>query len=156
MSREKLLVDAMLGKLARKLRIFGFNTIYSTKLCDDELLHLAKKEKRIIVTKDKQLSIIANKKKIPCIFLQKESETENLMNIKNHLNLDKFTIDMKNTRCPICNSRLANIKPDKFKIPTKILKSNDNFWQCKNCTKVYWKGSHIIKLENLLNIVNGK
>jgi uncharacterized protein with PIN domain len=60
----RLLCDQMLGTLAKWLRLIGFDTFYATKEMDDsELLQIAKKEKRIILTRDKEL-LVRGKKKI--------------------------------------------------------------------------------------------
>ena len=56
------LVDAMLRKLAKKLRFLGYDTIYSSNSDDDQLIHIAKTEKRILITKDVQLAKKCTKK----------------------------------------------------------------------------------------------
>ena len=64
MSNEKpvFIVDAMLGKLAKKLRLLGYDTAYSSDIDDEDLIRIAKNENRILITKDVQLARKAEKK----------------------------------------------------------------------------------------------
>lgn len=60
-NKPSFIVDAMLGNLAKKLRLMGFDSFYSSSIEDEDLLSKAKTEKRIIITKDEQLSQTAKK-----------------------------------------------------------------------------------------------
>ncbi len=60
-NKPSFIVDAMLGNLAKKLRLMGFDSFYSSSIEDEDLLSKAKTEKRIIITKDEQLSQNAKK-----------------------------------------------------------------------------------------------
>ena len=154
---QKLLVDAMLGKIARKLRIFGLDTSYSNTIADDDILNEAENDGRIVITKDKQLHAKAIKNGLECILLDEGSEIEHLIKIRNHLGLKKFDIDMCLTRCPLCNLQLSKAQNDDLAdIPQKTLHWVQEFWKCKRCNKIYWRGSHFIKLNHLLKSVNGK
>lgn len=152
----KLLVDAMLGKLARFLRIFGYDTVYAndlekiyhlTPVPDEKLKDYAKENNRIILTKDYEFY---RKLKDKCIYLEGEGVYNYLKQLKFKLNLD-YNFKMENARCSICNSPLKKVIDKKFlsnEILSETYKNYDEFYQCidSKCKKVFWKGSHIIDI----------
>ena len=75
------LADAMLGKIARKLRIFGFDTVYDSNLDDENILNSSNYVGRIVLTSDKELFNRCKKKRIASILTYKETEIENLVTI---------------------------------------------------------------------------
>lgn len=158
----KFLVDAMLGKLARFLRIFGYDTLFANDLVefydvdpipDDQLLDYATKSKRMIITKDYPFFKRINEK---AIYLKGEGVYNYLAQLKRNLNL-KFEYRIEKARCTVCNSTLKEIS-EKESIKDLILPDTYNhydvFFQCENvnCKKIYWKGSHIDDIENKLSI----
>ncbi|MFX1279953.1 MAG: DUF5615 family PIN-like protein [Promethearchaeota archaeon] len=158
----KFLVDAMLGKLARFLRIFGYDTLFANDLVefydvdpipDDQLLAYAQKSKRMIITKDYPFYKRINEK---AIYLKGEGVYNYLAQLKRNLNL-KFEFKIERARCTACNSTLKEIC-EKESIKDLILPETYNhydvFFQCENvnCKKIYWKGSHIDDIENKLLI----
>jgi uncharacterized protein with PIN domain len=143
----KFLCDRMLGTLVKWLRILGFDTYYANNLINDvEVINIAKKEKRILLTRDKNLIYQAKRENI---FVIEISTTELDEQLKIALEDVEINQDLILTRCLICNSVLDDIKKDdvKDKIPDRVFESNKKFWCCKNCDKVYWKGSHF---ENMM------
>ena len=152
----KFLVDAMLGKLARFLRIFGYDTVYAndleeifhlTPVPDEKLKDYAKKNDRIILTKDYEFYRTLKDKNI---YLEGEGVYNYLKQLQCKLNLD-YSFKMENARCSICNSPLKKVSDKKF-ISNEVLdetyKNYDEFYQCINskCKKVFWKGTHIIDI----------
>ncbi len=77
----------MLGNIAKKLRLLGYDSEYSSNINDDELILNAKKENRIIITKDELLSHKARKKNVPVIQITADKETDQLTQI--YKNLEK-------------------------------------------------------------------
>jgi len=86
------LVDAMLGNIAKKLRLLGYDSEYSSNINDDELILKAEKENRIIITKDELLSHQARKKNVPVIQITADEETDQLTQIYKNLELPKSVI----------------------------------------------------------------
>ena len=132
----KFLADVMVCNLARWLRILGFDTTSANnKMSDNELLLIATKEQRILLTRDKKLG---NRKNV--YFLKSTTISEQLTELKKAFGL-KIEFP-KNTRCAVCNGELEQTTREKLekKVPEKT-KSNA-FWVCKACGKAYWKGSH--------------
>ena len=150
-SEMKFLTDSMFGKLTRLLRIFGHDTIYAEEIMrsapDSELLKYALENDRIILTRDKLFSEIA---KNNAIYLEKIDAYDNLLQLQRELNLE-LNFLVKNARCSACNSNLEKVE-DKNSIREKIKKETFNsfqdFYMCLNlnCSKIYWRGSHIEKI----------
>ncbi len=149
-------VDAMLGNIARKLRLLGYDSQYFSDIDDEKLIDSAGKEKRIIISKDKELIKRTQKLGIRSIHITKEEETEQFFEIINSVNLKRIQINGNIARCPKCNSLTESIDKDiiKEKIPQGVLKLNDKFWICKYCNRVYWEGTHIKNLQEFVGKVN--
>ena len=154
----KFLVDAMLGKLVRFLRIFGYDTVYAdeleklfdmTPVSDDKLKEYAEKEDRIVITKDLPFY---NKIRANAVYLRGEGVYNYLNQLKLKLNLN-YQFDIHRARCSICNSVLKRIEDKEF-IKQEVLPQTYNnyeeFFQClnPNCGKIYWNGPHIIDILN--------
>jgi len=147
----KFLCDRMLGTLAKWLRIYGFDTFFATdETDDDELIDIAKKEHRVLITRDKDLIHISRRENLKVI---KINYIEVKDQIKQVLKDTKIRKENVLTRCLVCNSLLENIdkKEVKDKIPPGAFQINDEFWICKKCNKIYWKGSHY---DNMLEKIN--
>ncbi len=149
-------VDAMLGKLAKKLRLLGYDTIYSSDIDDDELIRLAKDENRIIISKDVQLVNRAIKKQIVTVLVTKSNEIEQFHQINENLKLGKFIIEGNKSRCPLCNGFLMKIEKKlvQGQIPSGVLQNTDKYWKCEKCKKIYWEGTHIRNLQEFTAKLN--
>jgi uncharacterized protein with PIN domain len=160
----KFLLDAMLGKLARFLRIFGYDTIYANDLIgffnldpipDQNLIEYAEKDNRIIITKDYPLHRQYSEKSI---FLEGKGVYNYLDQLRELLGLN-FEFNIEQARCSNCNSKLKKVE-DIQSIKDLVLKETfthyHEFFQCKNvkCNKIYWKGSHIEDIEKRLEKSN--
>ena len=105
---KKFICDQMLGSLASWLRFIGVDTFYATNKMDDEtIMNTALKENRILITRDKELIIRAQKKSISVIPLFSKILDEQLKVVLSHIDIDKSRIL---TRCSLCNSVLKSIQ----------------------------------------------
>jgi uncharacterized protein with PIN domain len=141
----------MLGTLAKWLRIYGFDTFYAnSRISDGELLKILKDEKRVLISRDKELIQIAKRENIKTIELKKIDIDEQIKAILVDL---KFNKSQVLSRCIICNSEVEEILKEKIKekVPKKVIENNEKFWFCKICNKVYWKGSHYEKMIEKIN-----
>ena len=101
----------MLGKIAKKLRILGFDTIYiSSNTNDREILELLLKTKRILLTSDKELFYRSKRYKCHSIILNKNTEIENLITIFSNLQIKVIDTLLSCHRCSICNNKLEIIE----------------------------------------------
>jgi len=147
----------MLGKIARKLRILGFDTIYISNIEDDAILDLLFQTERILLTADKGLFYRSKKYNLLSIFLNNNTEIENLVTIFRNLNIKNIYLNSNYYRCSICNNKLTFIEnPDTIKkeIHQKIFENNKSFFKCYECNKLYWCGSHIKKISLLIEKIN--
>lgn len=138
----KLLCDHMLGSLAKWLRIFGFDTVYPDATTnDDSVMQIAKEEKRLLISRDKELLQRAKKAQIPFLEIQTTNLTEQLTQVLTTIPLDEKSIL---TRCILCNTPLLSVEKKDIKkhIPEKVFKTRDDFWLCPFCHKYYWMGTH--------------
>jgi len=149
-------VDAMLGNIARKLRLLGYDSQYFSDIDDEKLIDSARKEKRIIISKDEELIKRAQKLGIGSIHITKKEEIDQFFEIITSVNLKRIQINGNTARCPKCNSLTESVDKEiiKEKIPQGVLKSNDKFRRCKCCKQVYWEGTHIKNLQEFVGKVN--
>jgi len=147
------LVDGMLGNVAKKLLLLGYDTEYFSDMNDLKLIQKAKNEDRIIISKDRQLITSAKKSAIQTIQITKEDEIEQFSEILSTIHLELNEISGDTARCTKCNSNTSQISKSKIsnKIPSKVLEFNEKFWECDNCKQIYWEGTHIKKLQDFLN-----
>lgn len=149
-------VDAMLGNIAKKLRLMGFDSSYSADIEDDELIKLAKKENRIIISRDEELIQKSKNNCLRCIFIKNEEEIEQFREIMEQCNLKTIQINGDKARCPKCNSKTHPIdkKNISLNIPMKVLEHNEKFWNCENCDQIFWEGTHIKNLQKFVGDLN--
>lgn len=141
------IVDGMLGKLTRWLRMMGHDTKYSTKLDDAELLAIAKEEKRVLLTRDLSLYQQAIAKGMEAYYVEGTTESERLAELAQRFEIT-LTIDLEKSRCPHCNTKLHSVAKKQIanKLEENTLKYYDVFWSCSNCGRVYWQGAHWKKI----------
>ena len=148
----KFLADSMLGKLARWLRMLGHDVAYNTQLDDNELLDLAKKERRILLSKDLELYQRAIAKDIDAFFVEGNKESERLAEVAKRYGLE-LAIDMEKSRCPVCNTKLNATQKEKLsgELQKNTFTYYEKFWKCPNCGQIYWEGAHWKQIGNTLN-----
>ena len=147
----KFIADGMLGKLTRWLRMLGHNVKYSNKLDDAQLIMIAKKERRILLTRDLELYQQATAKGVDAFYLNGKTEAEKLAQLTQRFKI-KLKIDTTTSRCPKCNTQ---VKPKpKEKVAHKVEKSTfshyNKFWKCPKCGQIYWQGSHWVRIRRVL------
>ncbi len=161
----RFLVDRMLGKLTSWLRLLGHDTLsvndFDFQETEDEfMITLAKEEKRILLTRDKNLVERAEKENASALLVNSDKVMDQLGEVVKTYNLD---LEMDIVRCSVCNSEIRSADPKELKIlvkegiiTTKLIRKYDEFWICENCGKVYWEGRHWQTIEERLNILQKK
>jgi uncharacterized protein with PIN domain len=144
-------VDSMLGKLTRWLRMMGHDAKYSTNLEDAELLAIAKEENRVLLTRDLELYQRAIAKGLDAYFVEGVNEAERLAELAHRFRI-ALEIDLEKSRCPHCNTKLYSATKEEIadKVEPNTLKYYDVFWSCPNCGSVYWQGAHWKKIRSVL------
>ncbi len=141
------IVDGMLGKLTRWLRMMGHDVEYSNKLDDAELMAIAKKENRVLLTRDLELYKRSIAKGIEAFYVEGMTESERLAELAQRFTIP-LVIDLKSSRCPRCNGQLQSVPKEKVvnKVEKNTFLHYDKFWRCPRCGQVYWQGAHWEKI----------
>lgn len=141
--RASFVLDSMLGRLAKWLRIMGYDAVYSPYFSDEELIDRAVKTRAILLTRDKLLARLAELRGVKVVMLP-EDLAEQLVKLA-ALGCIELRIDLSRTRCPICNVRLVRAGKSQVigMVPQGVAEYYDEFWVCPRCSKVYWPGSHL-------------
>lgn len=158
-NQYSFIADAMLGKTARKLRMFGFDTIYDSNIDDMDILYSSRYQDRIVLTSDRTLFKRCKKKGINTILTYKESELENLVTIFRALNIKSINSQKLPHLCTCCNGLLDTIIDKnliKNQIPDRLLHSKNIFYECTKCNKIYWIGTHVEHISRLIREINTK
>ena len=145
---SRFILDAHLGKLAKYLRMLGFDTLYQNDFGDREIIDIARKENRIILTRDK---LLLRSKLVDHGYYVRETEKHAQL-IEIVKKFDLYNQFRSFTRCMTCNAIL--VKKDKREIEDKIdadtARIFKEFFYCSFCDKVFWKGSHFERMEKLI------
>jgi uncharacterized protein with PIN domain len=139
----RFVADGMLGKLTRWLRMLGYDVEYFNMLDDDELIEVAKSERRILLTRDLKLYQKASTQGVQAFLIEGKTRYEKLAELAKRYSL-RLQIDTANSRCPQCNSCIREVQKEQVldRIPQSTSRFYDEFWECVNCGKVYWRGCH--------------
>jgi uncharacterized protein with PIN domain len=145
MDQPKFIADAMLGSLARKLRLLGIDTLFIKDATDNELKYTVLSQDRILLTKDKALAGGLGSR---AWLVTGGNVREEFESIAGRLNEISSEIQPY-SRCLDCNHLLRSILPHEAegKVPPYILSSNTHFSQCITCGKVFWEGTHRERME---------
>ncbi len=144
----KFIADRMLGRLARWLRLFGYDTlvIHQQENEDDLLLEVAETEGRILISRDRVLVIRALKKGIGAYLVQSSELMEQLLEMQKEFNIE---VEPRMDRCTLCNSAIRKAKPEEMELVRAkeyvyqaTIEKVSEFWLCDNCGQVYWLGKH--------------
>lgn len=146
----KFAVDCMLGKLAKALRIMGYDTFYKSYIDDAKLVNIAYEENRIILTRDRELT--KRKKAENFFYVEETNPKKQIEEVIVEFKLDEYKKPL--TRCLVCNSKLKSVekKSVKNKVPEYTYKKIDKFYQCSGCGKIYWSATHIESIKKIYNI----
>ncbi len=139
-SSPRFVADVMLGRLAKWLRIAGFDVLYSNRFTDDELVALARRDGRVLLSRDTRLLIRRAVKRF--IFLESDKiqdQIRQIFEIIGTAHLPKLL-----SRCLACNEVLDEVTRDAVQgiVPPYVYETQTRFKSCPRCRKVYWAGTH--------------
>ncbi len=137
----RFIADAMLGKLARWLRILGYDTAYASDIADDELIGRARAEGRFILTRD--TGLVKRLKSDEFLFIKENATMDQLSQAVSELGLDTNGPGFL-ARCVECNTELVEADKDAVRglVPEYAYHTNREFSRCPGCGRVYWPGTH--------------
>lgn len=143
-AERRFAADAMLGRLARWLRLLGFDCTYDSSITDEQLVRLGLAEDRTVLTRDRRLP---DEWWIEDVYLvREEGLREQLSEVLRHFDLAPSVRVL--TRCNACNRPLQRASRAEVsgRVPARILELHDDFSACANCGRVYWEGSHAARI----------
>ena len=126
----------MLGRLARWLRLYGYDTVYGIK-DDNRIIEIAEKEERIILTRDEELA-----KRAKNAILIKSNKFEEQIRQLMELGFTFNELFPENARCPKCNGLIKEIPKEKIKdkVSPGVYEKYNKFYICTECGQIYWPG----------------
>ncbi len=150
---RRFLLDGMLGSLTRWLRIGGYDTEYMKDTPDDDLIDAAKRESRILLTRDEALIARARKQGVEVVYIRSDGDEEALTQLAAELHL---TLDPTQARCPRCNHTVDRVEKSAVagRVPKGTYRAVDDYWLCPRCGGVYWRGSHWPRIVETLGHAN--
>jgi uncharacterized protein with PIN domain len=143
--------DVMVGRLARWLLVLGYDTIYDVNWSSIQLVKKARKENRVLLTRSSRL--IDENSDLKSLLIKEDKPWQQLVFIKEVCNLGT---DWIFTRCTKCNVKVNTISKEKIQnsVPPDVLKFSEKFYQCPNCDKIFWEGSHYKRFLEFLKKIN--
>jgi len=142
-ARPRFIADEMLGRLAKWLRLLGYDTKYISGIADSELLDIAESEGRIVLTRDTRL--ILRKRCRNHIFIRDDHWREQLRQMYTTANLD---LEKILTICAVCNEPLRPVDKEAIEtlVPPYVYGAQESFARCGRCSRVFWAATHAEKI----------
>jgi uncharacterized protein len=137
-------VDINAGKLAKWLRIMGYDTLLFTDEDDGQMIKIAMQQNRIVLTKDTQILArrVATSGKVKVILIAGDNSKDQLKQIVSTLKLDyqykPFSV------CSKCNQTLIEKTRGQIQnlVPPHVFEIQNNYMECPCCHRIYWRGTH--------------
>ena len=149
----RFIADAMLGRLARWLRLLGFDTLYYPGISDSDLLKIALRDGRYLLTRDTHFLKMKNLRTL--WFVQSDDPSEQVREVIERCARKKPLPG----RCARCNGILSVVDTKdtvRDMVPEYVFLNCSNFLKCRACGNVYWEGTHLKKFRKMLDRALGK
>jgi uncharacterized protein with PIN domain len=144
----RFILDVHLGRLARWLRMLGFDTEYDPESDDTTIIDRAAAQSRIILTRDRGL--LKNSRVTHGYWVRATAPREQIEEIVDRLDLR--TQFRPFSRCMECNGAIAVRRREQVadRVPPRALERAREFRECSECGKVYWDGTHLERMQRLV------
>jgi uncharacterized protein with PIN domain len=147
----RFVLDVHLGKLAASVRMLGFDTLYRNDYDDQELAQISASEQRILLTRDKGLlmrSLVTFG-----YYVRATNPEQQIVEVMRRYDLFNKVLPFQ--RCIRCNGLLEPVEKEAIidQLPQKTRIAIDEFHRCRECSQIYWRGSHYEKMQNFIEEV---
>lgn len=146
---RRFIADAMLGRLARWLRLLGFDCAFQHDIADEVLVRYAVQEGRIVLSRDRALP---EEWRIAGIHLvAAEKVRDQLSEVVRAFDLaPEIRLLSRCSQCnaPLAPAALADVAPQ---LPPRVLERHDTFSSCPECGRVYWEGTHTDRIRRVVD-----
>ena len=136
----RFVADVMLGRLAKWLRIAGFDVLYSNTYSDDELVRISNREGRVLLSRDTRL--LVRKAVRQFIFLESQDLQMQIRQVFKTMHIGGLSSPL--TRCLSCNEKLQETARESVRgiVPAFVYETQVHFKSCPACGKIFWAGTH--------------
>lgn len=149
LARPKFVIDVNLGRLARYLRLLGFDCLYRNDFDDETIAEISCHTQRVVLTRDRKL--LQRKIITYGYFVRTNSPKAQVKEVLRQYELHPLLNPL--TRCTSCNGHLTQTKKQNILHRLKPLtrKYYDTFLACSDCGQIYWQGSHSTRVQRLID-----
>jgi uncharacterized protein len=150
----RFVVDVNLGRLARLLRLLGFDVWWSNAADDKTLADISIEQQRILLTRDRGL--LKRRAVTHGLFVRSDDPEEQALEVIRRLDLRQRLAPL--TRCVRCNGPLVAVSKDEVSDQLEPLTRQyyEDFSRCAGCGRIYWAGSHYARLVRLVERIRGR
>jgi uncharacterized protein with PIN domain len=136
----RFIADVMLGRLAKWLRIAGFDVLYSNRFSDDELIAISSREGRVLLSRDTRLLVRKPVKEF--IYLQSQDVQMQIRQVFESMHILRLSFLL--TRCLSCNEALVEAARESVRgsVPAFVYETQSHFKSCPRCRRIFWAGTH--------------
>jgi|SRR5271157_1822347 len=147
----RFVLDVHLGRLAAYLRMLGFDTLYRNRCAGERLVDVSRDEHRILLTRD--VGLLKRSPVTHGHYLRATKPRQQLAEVVVRFDLARMTKPFP--RCLRCNTLLAQAGKDRVRhrLPAGVVLLHDEFLQCPDCGRVYWKGGHFRRMRQLIDAI---
>lgn len=148
----RFICDVHLGRLARSLRMMGFDTQFSSDVSDRILAQRSHEENRILLTRDREL--LKRGRVRLGMYMRDRQPWKQAGQVVRWCTITEDMVSAF-TRCLECNTPLedADATTVAREVPTHARRTNDAFEYCTQCDTVYWEGTHVDRMRRFLRDV---
>jgi hypothetical protein len=131
------------GKLARWLRMLGYDSLFINDIDNNELIAIGLNDKRVLLTKDTQIMLrrVVTSGSLKAVLIEEDNPKDQLRQVARMMKIDQ---ERKFTRCLECNKLLVPKDKDEVRalVPAYVFKTQSQYFQCPACQRIYWRGTH--------------
>ena len=151
--RTRFVLDTHLGRLAAYLQMLGFDTLYRNDYEDEELARISSEEERILLTRDRGLLKRQAVSRGYCI--RSTAVRQQLVEVVQRFDLSGSATPFH--RCMRCNGTIEPVEKEEIvdRLPPRTRESYSQFGICTGCGRIYWKGSHYERMQEMVRAVLG-
>jgi uncharacterized protein with PIN domain len=154
--QARFIVDSNVGKLARWLRMLGYDTVFINDIDDNELIAIGLNDERVLLTKDSQIMLrrVVTSGRLKALLIEDDNPKDQLQQVARMMKLDK---ERKFTRCLECNKLLVPKDKDEVQdlVPVYVFKTQFQYYQCPECQRIYWRGTHWQRMNKEMEALMG-
>lgn len=140
----RFVADKMLGRLARWLRVLGYDVLYGPNFSGRGLAEAARRDRRVVLTRDRRWLRDADRP--PLVFVAADGFRDQLRQVVGELGLDPWASLF--TRCADCNAEVEDVDREaaRGRVPPFVLDTQPSFRRCRGCGHLYWSATHVARV----------